>query len=371
MEVCSTCQREVPTANAALHVLRCPGPPSADEIPISSLSSSSSSSPPSFSDVSVPYSSIANSSELSSSGSSFEQNLPSPSCPPYIPPSSPFVSATSSSSFSVPPVRSPSEIPSPAADGPRWNCPHCTFSNSPLLNICEICSQPRSLPASAETPVSAPLPAVVEQLISDYPDDFKQNPIPPRYAAPPKRETRWAAPAFFAEGEYKANSPLPPVRMITPRRQSSGTFELLAGSAVGGIMGALGAMWLGRRVETGIREGVFVGGLLGSAAASVNHLRSPRSSAGSQFQDPSLSSPAFPSPSAPPILRSPSGIMSSLPTHTVSGAPPYITCSICLGTCEPGHLVRTLPCFHMFHRHCIDPWITKEPTCPNCKFRVG
>ncbi|XP_018333228.1 mitogen-activated protein kinase kinase kinase 7-interacting protein 3 homolog isoform X2 [Agrilus planipennis] len=43
--------------------------------------------------------------------------------------------------------------PSPVAvsevDGPKWNCPVCTFQNHPLLNKCEQCEMPRILHVSA------------------------------------------------------------------------------------------------------------------------------------------------------------------------------------------------------------------------------
>jgi E3 ubiquitin-protein ligase ATL23 len=43
------------------------------------------------------------------------------------------------------------------------------------------------------------------------------------------------------------------------------------------------------------------------------------------------------------------------------------TCSICLGPFEEGHSVRTVACFHQFHKDCIDTWLTSNPLCPVCK----
>jgi hypothetical protein len=42
-------------------------------------------------------------------------------------------------------------------------------------------------------------------------------------------------------------------------------------------------------------------------------------------------------------------------------------CTICL---EPYRLedeVRSIPCFHYFHKSCIDPWLRQKASCPICK----
>jgi hypothetical protein len=44
-------------------------------------------------------------------------------------------------------------------------------------------------------------------------------------------------------------------------------------------------------------------------------------------------------------------------------------CSICLGACR--RVLRELPCRHAFCPHCIDPWLRQQPTCPDCRQRVG
>ena len=41
-------------------------------------------------------------------------------------------------------------------------------------------------------------------------------------------------------------------------------------------------------------------------------------------------------------------------------------CSICLADVPPGHPVRPLPCFHLFHQACLDRWLAVRSTCPNC-----
>mmetsp|Transcript_53526 Transcript_53526/g.158440 ORF Transcript_53526/g.158440 Transcript_53526/m.158440 type:complete len:129 (-) Transcript_53526:62-448(-) len=47
-------------------------------------------------------------------------------------------------------------------------------------------------------------------------------------------------------------------------------------------------------------------------------------------------------------------------------------CSICLCEFEgeagcPGGHVRVLPCKHVYHAECIDPWLQRSIVCPNCK----
>ncbi|KAJ8750634.1 hypothetical protein K2173_015815 [Erythroxylum novogranatense] len=48
-----------------------------------------------------------------------------------------------------------------------------------------------------------------------------------------------------------------------------------------------------------------------------------------------------------------------------------LTCTICLEQVNRGELVRSLPCLHQFHTHCIDPWLRQQGTCPVCKFRLA
>lgn len=43
------------------------------------------------------------------------------------------------------------------------------------------------------------------------------------------------------------------------------------------------------------------------------------------------------------------------------------TCSICLEESRTGDRMRTLVCGHCFHIACIDHWLIRQSTCPNCK----
>lgn len=43
------------------------------------------------------------------------------------------------------------------------------------------------------------------------------------------------------------------------------------------------------------------------------------------------------------------------------------SCSICLEEFRAGDQQRTLPCFHRFHKACVDQWLRQDNTCPLCK----
>jgi len=46
------------------------------------------------------------------------------------------------------------------------------------------------------------------------------------------------------------------------------------------------------------------------------------------------------------------------------------SCCICLCEFEDGDEVRSLPCFHMFHKEEIDRWLAQNNKCPICKHSV-
>jgi len=45
-------------------------------------------------------------------------------------------------------------------------------------------------------------------------------------------------------------------------------------------------------------------------------------------------------------------------------------CAICLEPFLEGEQVRTLPCRHLYHTTCVDPWLAKKLQCPVCKRRM-
>ncbi|XP_048191425.1 E3 ubiquitin-protein ligase RLIM-like [Perognathus longimembris pacificus] len=46
------------------------------------------------------------------------------------------------------------------------------------------------------------------------------------------------------------------------------------------------------------------------------------------------------------------------------------SCTICLEEFREGNKIRTLPCSHTYHVHCIDAWLVDNMTCPICRRRV-
>lgn len=45
-------------------------------------------------------------------------------------------------------------------------------------------------------------------------------------------------------------------------------------------------------------------------------------------------------------------------------------CAICLEGYKLWDMVRVLPCSHLYHKSCVDMWLSRKPACPNCKSNV-
>jgi hypothetical protein len=45
-------------------------------------------------------------------------------------------------------------------------------------------------------------------------------------------------------------------------------------------------------------------------------------------------------------------------------------CQICMEDFEEGDDLRTLPCFHLFHSHCVDQWLKVNSICPICRHKL-
>ncbi|KAL4618165.1 RING finger protein 150 isoform X1 [Arapaima gigas] len=48
----------------------------------------------------------------------------------------------------------------------------------------------------------------------------------------------------------------------------------------------------------------------------------------------------------------------------------YDNCAVCIEGYKPNDVVRILPCRHLFHKHCVDPWLLDHRTCPMCKMNI-
>ncbi|CAJ0573415.1 unnamed protein product, partial [Mesorhabditis spiculigera] len=64
--------------------------------------------------------------------------------------------------------------------------------------------------------------------------------------------------------------------------------------------------------------------------------------------------------------------LKKIPTRRYKTGEEPETCAICLDDFVQGEKLRILPCRHVYHCKCIDPWLTKNrKVCPMCKRRVG
>ncbi|KAL4584070.1 hypothetical protein LXL04_008660 [Taraxacum kok-saghyz] len=63
-----------------------------------------------------------------------------------------------------------------------------------------------------------------------------------------------------------------------------------------------------------------------------------------------------------------------LPWHKISDESKLTQstcCTICLQDIKVGEIARSLPqCLHMFHRTCVDKWLTRHGSCPICRQHV-
>jgi E3 ubiquitin-protein ligase BIG BROTHER-like protein len=46
-------------------------------------------------------------------------------------------------------------------------------------------------------------------------------------------------------------------------------------------------------------------------------------------------------------------------------------CAICCCVIVDNHLVKDLPCNHLYHAECLSKWLSKNTACPLCKFDIS
>ncbi|ELT95899.1 hypothetical protein CAPTEDRAFT_227655 [Capitella teleta] len=45
-------------------------------------------------------------------------------------------------------------------------------------------------------------------------------------------------------------------------------------------------------------------------------------------------------------------------------------CAVCIESYRASDVIRILPCKHMFHKSCVDPWLIEQRSCPMCKLDI-
>ncbi|XP_072923170.1 E3 ubiquitin-protein ligase RNF130 isoform X3 [Hemitrygon akajei] len=50
--------------------------------------------------------------------------------------------------------------------------------------------------------------------------------------------------------------------------------------------------------------------------------------------------------------------------------PEFDHCAVCIEGYKSNDVVRILPCKHVFHKQCVDPWLNEHCTCPICKLNI-
>lgn len=62
-------------------------------------------------------------------------------------------------------------------------------------------------------------------------------------------------------------------------------------------------------------------------------------------------------------------VVDTIPVYTAEDV--ISDCTICQESIKKGDQFRRLPCGvtvnHCFHKDCIDPWLSRNSTCPNCR----
>uniref|UniRef100_A0A673KQC3 RING finger protein 150-like n=1 Tax=Sinocyclocheilus rhinocerous TaxID=307959 RepID=A0A673KQC3_9TELE len=48
----------------------------------------------------------------------------------------------------------------------------------------------------------------------------------------------------------------------------------------------------------------------------------------------------------------------------------FDNCAVCIEGYKANDVVRILPCRHLFHKGCVDPWLVDHRTCPMCKMNI-
>jgi E3 ubiquitin-protein ligase RNF115/126 len=71
----------------------------------------------------------------------------------------------------------------------------------------------------------------------------------------------------------------------------------------------------------------------------------------------------------PPVAAE---VLSSLPAIHISQqhVDAKECCSVCKDEYTLGEHAMQMPCTHLFHKDCIEPWLKRHSTCPSCRYQL-
>lgn len=255
--------------------------------------------------------------------------------------------------------------------GPTWICPDCTFANSAADTACAVCyrARPRGGHGAAEEEAGQQAAATLGQPAAGLPGVHQAAPMPGDHPAASQDPLRAPAPAGVSEAlpwmyerrllSVQLQAASQHVARLAQRAQHPPQVPSFPQIAFPPQLG-------GYPAATPQLAGLPGAGY--PTAATLQELIERRRSLQEVIQQIGSDGPR-------PIPAEP-GAVQSLPTCVVCEGDldrvptEHRTCTICMDEFAVGDEQRTLPCFHRFHKACVDQWLERSGTCPICKHRV-
>ncbi|CAG5091316.1 Oidioi.mRNA.OKI2018_I69.PAR.g12965.t1.cds [Oikopleura dioica] len=108
---------------------------------------------------------------------------------------------------------------------------------------------------------------------------------------------------------------------------------------------------------------------VGQASSSIGATPGASTSALSQFRPPAFTRPTAQHSAVGLGLRQDQ--INRLPSQSLDETIAGDTCPVCMDDMATNNEIRRLPCLHVLHKGCIDPWLKKSKECPICKFDIS
>lgn len=336
---CPRCGIAVPHENTTLHQLRCPGRALQNNAIVSVAEAN-------------------HSDEVASSNvrADVEQHVPFSSLVPIH---------AESTDLENPP---PPSMEEPPSGEQSWACPTCTFQNGEHRNSCEMCLESR--------PGFEPIPLNM------------QGDAAGGERAMMTSRARCLGANLFCSAMWGAMSGL-----LVCEIMGFTAYNLVMGSCIGSLLGATCASWSAIRAHRS-QSLLWQGGSRTRPLLSheeeeqiLRELASPRwgrRQAGMSPQQLEVQRQFVlrflreqqDDPQETQQQPAPRNLIAALPTHIVTAAEvaaapeEHKVCTICIENFQEGDEVRTLPCFHRFHKNCVSRWLRQNGICPVCKHQI-